>query len=469
MRFLSTSLLAIAFTSFVAASETSPDTNSDVVVLTTESFPAFIAKENLSLIEFYAPWCGHCKALAPEYEIAATTLKESKIPIAKVDCTVENALCEEQGVKGFPTLKIFRDGVSSEFKGQRKADDIIEIMKKQALPSVSIVAADKIDDFISSENVVVVGFFDSEESKEYKEFFAFGNSLRENVVSVASFDKEALQKFETTSPSVILYKKFDERKNVYSGDFNSADLIAFVKVHSVPLMGEIGPDNYNDFVESGLPLAYFFYSSPEERLELGAQLEKVASKFKGDINFVYIDALKYGAHVQILNLPKDTWPAFAIQEPAKELKFPYSGKITEESIFAFTESYLKGEIKPSLKSQPIPEVNDEPVLVIVGENYNEIVNDKTKDVFVEFYAPWCGHCKKLAPIWDALGKKVKSVNGIVIAKIDATENDLPTDSPFRIQGFPTLKLFKAETNEIVDYSGDRSEEDLLKFIKENAV
>ena len=70
----------------------------------------------------YAPWCGHCKALAPEYEEAATSLKEKDIRVVKVDCTEEADLCQKQGVEGYPTLKVFRglDNVTP-YKGQRKA------------------------------------------------------------------------------------------------------------------------------------------------------------------------------------------------------------------------------------------------------------------------------------------------------------------------------------------------------------
>lgn len=98
--------------------------------------------------------------------------------------------------------------------------------------------------------------------------------------------------------------------------------------------------------------------------------------------------------------------------------------------------------------------------------------DEEKDVFVEFYAPWCGtvefilgHCKKLAPIWEELGEKVKHDN-IVIAKMDAASNDAPS---VEIQGFPTIILFKAKDNKQVTFSGDRSVGGFYDFLVENAV
>ena len=68
-------------------------------------------------------YSGHCKALAPEYEEAATTLKEKNIKLAKVDCTEQADLCKEYGVEGYPTLKIFRglDNPPAAYSGARKA------------------------------------------------------------------------------------------------------------------------------------------------------------------------------------------------------------------------------------------------------------------------------------------------------------------------------------------------------------
>lgn len=101
-------LCFLGASALASASESATEKESDVVSLTKDTFNDFIKSHDLVLAEFFAPWCGHCKALAPKYEEAATELKAKDIPLVKVDCTEEEDLCRDQGVEGYPTLKVFR-------------------------------------------------------------------------------------------------------------------------------------------------------------------------------------------------------------------------------------------------------------------------------------------------------------------------------------------------------------------------
>lgn len=91
----------------------------DVVVLTDRNFSDFVEDNKYVMVEFYAPWCGHCKELAPEYAAAATELKAENVQLVKVDATVENELAENYEVQGFPTIYFFVDGEHKTYSGQR--------------------------------------------------------------------------------------------------------------------------------------------------------------------------------------------------------------------------------------------------------------------------------------------------------------------------------------------------------------
>ena len=128
---------------------------------------------------------------------------------------------------------------------------------------------------------------------------------------------------------------------------------------------------------------------------------------------------------------------------------------------------ILGKLKPYIKSQAIPKRQSGHVKVVVGKNFESVVLDKTKDVLIEFYAPWCGHCKQIEPIYAELAKKLKNEKNLVIAKMDATANDSP--DPFTAEGFPTIYFAPAnKKSEPMKFEGDRTVEGFEKFLKEHS-
>jgi protein disulfide-isomerase A1 len=285
-------------------------------------------------------------------------------------------------------------------------------MTKQSLPAVSTLSSETLGEFKTADKVVIVAYFAADDAASNSTFSSVAEKLRDDYLFGATNDAALAKAEGVQQPAIVLYKSFDEGKNTFEEKFDDEAITKFAKTAAIPLVGEVGPETYAGYMavsetakpsggnslmwnhQAGLPLAYIFAETPEERTKLAETLKPIAQKHKGVISFATIDAKAFGAHAGNLNLEQQ-WPAFAIQETVKNQKFPFdqSKEITEETIGAFVQDFVDGKVEPSIKSEPIPEKQDGPVKVVVAHNYDNIVLDDSKDVLVEFYAPWCGHCK----------------------------------------------------------------------------
>ncbi|KAF9586295.1 protein disulfide-isomerase precursor [Lunasporangiospora selenospora] len=461
-------LTAVAATAFL--SNHAAHAESQVLELTSENFEEKVPQEKLILVNFYAPWCGHCQKLEPEYEKAAVELKESGIPLAKVDCESQSSLCKKYDVSGYPTLKLFKEGSALGYKGTRNAEDIVMYMKRHAGPATRSLKPEELDEFIASSDIVVVAVIPSEKST---------TQMTEDLEAIANYYRDDFQfglvetspELKDGGPGVILYKTFDEGKNILEGDFTDRSLRDFVRSNAVPILADMGPKNYMHYMDAKTPLAYLFYSTAEEREKFATDLEPLAKEMRGKLNFAFVNANKFGAHADNVGL-KSEWPAFSIQDVVTAEKYPLEQKtdepVTIERIKKHVDAFLRGDFIFNIKSEPVPEGNDGPIKIVVGHSYESIVEDMDKDVLIEFYAPWCGFCQKLEPTYKEIGEMFKGTN-IVIAKMDATANDIPVTAPFSVSGYPTFMFRKAGSQDYIEYSGQQSKEAIVEFLKENAV
>lgn len=101
--------------------------------------------------------------------------------------------------------------------------------------------------------------------------------------------------------------------------------------------------------------------------------------------------------------------------------------------------------------------------IIVGDTFDDLVINSDMNVLLEAYSPNCGHCKKLAPIYERLAKLLKDVPDLTIAKIDAVANE---HDAMKIKGYPAIKLFKkGDKAHPVDFNGDHTLAALKEFLE----
>ncbi|XP_066932317.1 uncharacterized protein [Clytia hemisphaerica] len=104
-------------------------------------------------------------------------------------------------------------------------------------------------------------------------------------------------------------------------------------------------------------------------------------------------------------------------------------------------------------------------LVLTKDNFDQHVMDPSKNVLVEFYAPWCGHCKNLAPVYEKVAETFKNEPKCIVAKVDA-DSEKEIGSRFSVSGFPTIKFFSKTNKDGEEYSSGRSEQNFIDFLNE---
>jgi len=221
---------------------------------------------------------------------------------------------------------------------------------------------------------------------------------------------------------------------------------------------DLDPENFDSFVD-GSKAAFVEFFAPwcGHCKKLAPEYEVVGDAFAKipDVVIAKVDCDKHKALKDRFGIKG--YPSLRFFPKGSTTPQEYSGGREAGDIIDYVNNKAGTRAK-------VPGKTPSEVVVLNPDNFNSVVLDPTKNVLVEFYAPWCGHCKKLAPIWDKLASVFKNDNKeIVIANLDADKyKDL--GSKYGVSGFPTLKFFPKNKKEGVAYSEGRELTDFVKFI-----
>jgi protein disulfide-isomerase-like protein len=237
-------------------------------------------------------------------------------------------------------------------------------------------------------------------------------------------------------------------------------LFSFAQIVRSESVVVLTPDNFDEYVGGSKPAFVEFYAPWCGHCKtLAPEYEIVGKSFEKVKDFVTIAKVDCDSHKDLCSkydvkgFPTLKW--FPGEGPESEA---YSGERSAEEIVKFVNEKTSLTVHVN-KPAPLPTK----VAVLTDENFDSIALDTTKDVLVEFYAPWCGHCKRLAPDWDKLSGVFANEEDVVIAKVDCTVEEA-LKARFDVKGFPTLKFFSKENKAGEKYEGGRSLNDLVSFI-----
>ncbi|KAB0796261.1 hypothetical protein PPYR_10322 [Photinus pyralis] len=445
------------------------EVHNGVSVLTQENFKDFISSRDYVLVDFYAPWCGQCQDLEPEYAMVAQTLalSESPVELGKVDVTEEESLADDHNIKVIPTLVLFKKGKTrAEYTGELVAEKIVEwLTRRCGPPAQDLQGVENVQALIEEFDVVVIGFFKDQSSKNAEVFLEFADSTFSVPFGITS-DEDSFAEYSVKNGDIVLFKKFDDRKVKFGGELNVKGLQTFLREESRPLISEFEPDLLETDGVRGFVLLFLDKLS-EESSRIEDEARSVAKLFKQDIMFVSVDT-EIGANqaaLDMLNVKDEDVPTMRIAKPARNIKrfVPESNDLTAESIQKFVEDYLSGKIKPQFLGADLPEDWKKGfVYTLVSSNFESVVFDTEKDVLVEFHKTSCGYCKLLHPILEQVGEYFKRDTHVIVAKIDISVNEIDDDN---FQSLPALKLYLRGDKKVITYKGAITVEAIANFIK----
>ncbi|VAI41049.1 unnamed protein product [Triticum turgidum subsp. durum] len=371
----------------------------------------------------------------------------------------------EDGAPDFPGLDadydeedLFGDDDGPEDSSQGPEVDEAHVLLLTAANFTAVLAARR--------HVMVEGAHSDElaAASRLEDTISFYQTTSPDVAKLFHIDPEAKR------PSIVLLKKEEEKLTVFDGEFRASAIAEFVSANKIPLITTLTQETAPAIFDNPIKKQILLFAVAKESSKFLPIIKETAKSFKGKLLFVFVERDNEEVGEPVANYfgitgHETTVLAYTGNEDAK--KFFFSGEISLDTIKEFAQDFLEDKLTPSYKSDPVPESNDEDVKVVVGKSLDQIVLDESKDVLLEVYAPWCGHCQSLEPIYNKLAKYLRGIDSLVIAKMDGTNNEHPRAKP---DGFPTILFYPAgkKSFEPITFEGDRTVVEMYKFLKKHA-
>jgi protein disulfide isomerase len=281
---------------------------------------------------------------------------------------------------------------------------------------------------------------------------------------------------DMVGPHVVMLKKYDTPRVATSSDLSADALRTWVEEHAQPRVAHLRSNDpkhkaaLKHIHEAKVPRVFVFGAfdgAAAMDVQLLADMTAAAAAHP-ELKFVVGDAELNPDTVSHFGLTANDLPAAVVHDVTFGQKMYTLPHVTPGGLETFISDFQAEKLVPIFKTAPEPE-DDGAVTVLVATNFEAIVGLPAaagKTILIKLYAPWCGFCKQLAPVYEEVGEHFAGRDDVIIAKMDADANSM-TDARYIVTGVPTLFL-QTSSGEAVPYTGEHTKEALIAFVEEHA-
>mmetsp|Transcript_21622 Transcript_21622/g.30228 ORF Transcript_21622/g.30228 Transcript_21622/m.30228 type:complete len:413 (-) Transcript_21622:25-1263(-) len=351
-------VLVITFAFASVKSDEAPEKLSRVEILTDSNFDDKTSTGKW-LVEFYAPWCGFCKKLAPVYDSASIKIAENELDLrlGKVDCTSETSTCSKFGIGGYPTLKYIRNGITTAYENGRALENFIEFAERVSGPAVQPVQVDALESLTNYDVAfllvtnqdnsaahqvfsTVAGYF-----QDTAKFFTFNldSHTAESVLQKLSYSGDAKQ---LTPPFIVLVNKKDNTE-IFAGTISQDAFTTFVLDNRFGLLTELKANNFRTLTNAGKLAAIIATDPSDPKSQSYINIAKSAAKKMRQFIFVHVNGVEYSQFTNFYNI---SWmPSLVLVDGPSKIYYnvPWDSaeQFSEENVLQFLEDASNGKIE----------------------------------------------------------------------------------------------------------------------------
>jgi len=475
MKFKTQTLLALVFilslNLFVLPSlafQQEEETHS--LLLTELDFHDAIKENEYLLVNFHALWCRYSKKLKPEWKSLGETLNKdsSKVKLAKVEAYDEKKLAEEYGIEGYPTIKLFIKGTPHDYNGERLQSHLLEFVHRKLKDPLT-----EISDVKSIEDKLL----------EYEWVGVLIGNANEDTVKNVAFNVNDVYWVKTSASAVkdqykaqdgqfVLVNNISKSSDTFAGTFSDDALAKFVDEHKFPAIPRFSRGTAERIFLSEDPSLILIVKDADS----GKNAEAAFTEANKQLNTkIFMSVANYQEEIgklltENLGIDASELPTVRIVRADRERirKYYLEGAITSDSIVGFYNDYKDKKAKRFYLSEPVPTENPDLVKKVVTKSFKDMVLNPENEVLIMFWAPWCGHCRAMMPVYDNVARKTREVPGFIVAKIDLSVNDVEGFG-LDIVEYPTILLFtKKDKENPIEFKGERNEYVFNDFIRAHA-